>query len=309
MPEQFQLRNSGFSSSLTCSLSSLLATSSLCDCILICSDGQLSAHKVVLAAASSFFSSVFSLHQHNFPLIYLRGMKSGQMQAVLDYVYSGVTQVAEEDLASFLAVAEDLKINGLNKCEEPVTEEKTVTDPQKVTLMSKEFQEKIQSTAMEENEEISVKTHLSANIAILETSSTDEYEQVESSEISFIPGPGTQERIIHDVTEKSRTIRKRKTKTGNAEDQNIYNPPKLNSKRSTPMKSDNVILLAQTSKTNPIVCPVCSIGVPSSFYLQAHMTMKCETQCKDCKLFFTNCQSLAFHKKGRCRLTEQQALY
>ena len=37
------------------------------------------------------------------------------MQAVLSYVYSGGAQVAEEDLTSFLAVAEDLKIEGLIK--------------------------------------------------------------------------------------------------------------------------------------------------------------------------------------------------
>eukprot|EP00092_Neocalanus_flemingeri_P049651 GFUD01057143.1.p1 GENE.GFUD01057143.1~~GFUD01057143.1.p1 ORF type:complete len:138 (-),score=50.44 GFUD01057143.1:145-525(-) len=117
MPDLFHLENSSFSSSLTSSLSSLLATSSLCDCSLICSDGQLSAHKVILAATSSFFSSVFSLHHHNHPLIYLRGIKTDQMQAVLGYIYSGGTQVAEEDLASFLAVAEDLKIDGLTRKE------------------------------------------------------------------------------------------------------------------------------------------------------------------------------------------------
>ena len=37
------------------------------------------------------------------------------MQAVLAYIYSGGTQVAEEDLSSFLAVAEDLQVEGLIK--------------------------------------------------------------------------------------------------------------------------------------------------------------------------------------------------
>ena len=113
MPEQFCLKNSSFSSSLCSSLSSLLATSSLCDCSLICSDGQLSAHKVILAATSSFFSSVFSLNHHNHPLIYLRGVKTDQVQAVLDFLYSGVANVAEDDVEDFLALANDLKIEGL----------------------------------------------------------------------------------------------------------------------------------------------------------------------------------------------------
>ena len=115
MSEQFHLENSNFSSSLTSSLCSLVTSSSLCDCTLICSDGELSAHKVILAATSSFFSSVFSLHHHNHPLIYLRGVKTDQMQAVLTYIYSGGTQVAQEDLSSFLAVAEDLQVEGLTR--------------------------------------------------------------------------------------------------------------------------------------------------------------------------------------------------
>jgi hypothetical protein len=76
----------------------------------------LSAHKVNLAATSSFFSSVFSLHHHNHPLIYLKGIKTDQMQAVLTYIYSGGTKVAQEDLSRFLGVAEDLKIKRLT-CE------------------------------------------------------------------------------------------------------------------------------------------------------------------------------------------------
>merc|ERR1711892_1465938 len=115
MTENFQVENSHFSCDLSLSLSSLLASSSLCDVTLICEDGHLAAHKVILAATSTFFSSVFHLNYHNHPLIYLRGIKTVQMKAVLDYIYSGATQVIEEDLANFLAVAEDLKIDGLMK--------------------------------------------------------------------------------------------------------------------------------------------------------------------------------------------------
>ena len=115
--------NSNYSSSLTSSLSSLLATSSLCDCSLICSDGQLSAHKVILAATSSFFSSVFSLNHHNHPLIYLRGVKTDQMQAVLQFVYEGVCTVQEQSVDSWLEVAADLGIKGLEKCDQEESEE------------------------------------------------------------------------------------------------------------------------------------------------------------------------------------------
>ena len=107
------LESTSFSCDLSLSLASLLASSSLCDVTLVCMDGHLLAHKVILAATSSFFNSVFSLNQHNHPLIYLRGVKTDQMKAVLDFLYSGVVNVTEDGVEDFLEVANDLKIEGL----------------------------------------------------------------------------------------------------------------------------------------------------------------------------------------------------
>ena len=113
MTDLYNLTNSGFLNALSNSISSLLSSSSLCDVTLVCDDGQVSAHKLVLAATSSFFSSVFNLNSHPHPLMFLRGVKLSQMKALLAYAYSGGTEVAHKDLAGFLAVAEDLKIEGL----------------------------------------------------------------------------------------------------------------------------------------------------------------------------------------------------
>ena len=49
------------------------------------------------------------------------------MQAVLTYIYSGGTQVVEEDLSSFLAAAEDLQVKGLTRKFEIPTADK-ITD-------------------------------------------------------------------------------------------------------------------------------------------------------------------------------------
>jgi hypothetical protein len=106
-----------------------VTSSTLCDCTLICSDGQLSAHKVILAASSSFFSSLFSLHHQQHYLIYLRGIRTDQMQAVLSYVYQGAAQLNQEDLHSFLAEAEDLKIQGLTRQKQKKAIVKGFKDP------------------------------------------------------------------------------------------------------------------------------------------------------------------------------------
>ena len=113
--EYISIGNTNHISSLSCSLSTLFNSSSLCDSTLLCEDGQVEAHKVILAATSSFFSSVFQLNHHNHPLIYLRGVTLHHLQPLLQFVYGGRTQVAEEDLESFLALGRDLKIKGLDE--------------------------------------------------------------------------------------------------------------------------------------------------------------------------------------------------
>ena len=73
MAEQYSLESVNFAANLSSSLATLLSGSQLCDVTLVCDDGQLSAHKVILAASSTFFSSVFLMNPHNHPLMYLRG--------------------------------------------------------------------------------------------------------------------------------------------------------------------------------------------------------------------------------------------
>ena len=50
---------------------------------------------------------------HHHPLLYLRGVASQDMAALLDFMYHGETSVSEADLERFLAVAEDLEVRGL----------------------------------------------------------------------------------------------------------------------------------------------------------------------------------------------------
>ena len=79
------------------------------------------------------------------------------MQAVLSYIYSGVAQVAEEDLPSFLAVAEDLKIEGMIKNFETVhpldLDDKTKVQDTKENIAEyeKETEDESQSLDYSEN--------------------------------------------------------------------------------------------------------------------------------------------------------------
>ena len=84
------------------------------DVTLVCEDGtQVEAHKVVLATSSPVFQNLLRRNKHNHPLIYMRGMKSHDLQAIVDFLYCGEANVFQENLDSFLAIAEELQLKGL----------------------------------------------------------------------------------------------------------------------------------------------------------------------------------------------------
>ena len=84
------------------------------DVTLVCEDGtQVEAHKVVLAASSPVFQNLLRMKKHSHPLIYMRGMKSHDLLAIVDFLYCGEANVFQEYLDSFLAVAEELQLKGL----------------------------------------------------------------------------------------------------------------------------------------------------------------------------------------------------
>jgi len=83
------------------------------DLTLVCTDNQVEVHKVVLASSSNFFKRILENIKHSHPLIYLSGIKFKELDAVLSFIYLGQVNLAQEDLDSFLAVAEELKVKGL----------------------------------------------------------------------------------------------------------------------------------------------------------------------------------------------------
>jgi len=84
------------------------------DVTLACEDGQqVEAHKVILASSSPFFLNLLRRNKHPHPLIYMRGLKSEDIVALIDFLYYGEANVYQEHLDSFLIVAEELQLKGL----------------------------------------------------------------------------------------------------------------------------------------------------------------------------------------------------
>merc|ERR1712129_492486 len=106
------------------------------DFTLACEDGQqMEAHKAILASSSPFFLNLLRRIKHPHPLIYMRGLKSEDLVAMVDFLYFGEATVYQENLDSFLAVAEELQLKGLMGSAAEVEDEGTMKPTiQKKTL-------------------------------------------------------------------------------------------------------------------------------------------------------------------------------
>ena len=120
--ETLCLKWDDFKDGITSSFADLRKGRDLTDVTLACEDGQqLEAHKVILAASSPFFLDLLKKNRHPHPLIYMRGFKSEMLSAILDFLYFGEANVLEENLDSFLGLADELTLTGLtgtDRCKE-----------------------------------------------------------------------------------------------------------------------------------------------------------------------------------------------
>ena len=113
--EKFCLRWNDFESNISSAFSELREDKDFFDVTLVCDEDQIQAHKVILSACSPFFRSVLKRNRHEHPLLYMKGTKYVDIVSVLNFMYHGEVNVAQEELNSFLAVAEDLKVKGLTQ--------------------------------------------------------------------------------------------------------------------------------------------------------------------------------------------------
>jgi len=113
--EKFCLRWNDFETNISSAFRELRDDKDFFDVTLACEDEQIQAHKVILSACSPFFRNVLRRNPHQHPLLYLKGVKYTDLQSVLNFMYHGEVNVAQEELNSFLAVAEDLRVKGLTQ--------------------------------------------------------------------------------------------------------------------------------------------------------------------------------------------------
>ena len=156
-PDKLCLNWKNFQQNISSAFRELRSDNDFSDVTLACEDGfQVSAHKVILASSSPFFMNILKMNKNPHPLIYMRGMKSEDLVAIVDFLYHGEAEIEQENLDAFLAVAEELKISGLTTQgsatnEKDLSSKKAKEESKKVQQMHKA------SHPVEELEQVTVK--------------------------------------------------------------------------------------------------------------------------------------------------------
>ena len=114
MTEKLCLQWNDFKENVNSAFGRLKNDREFTDVTLACEDGkQMEAHMVILACSSPFFEKILQKNKHPHPLIYLKGFHSRDFLPILDFLYFGEANVFQEDLDSFLAIAEEIQLKGL----------------------------------------------------------------------------------------------------------------------------------------------------------------------------------------------------
>ncbi|XP_076659012.1 uncharacterized protein LOC143362596 [Halictus rubicundus] len=111
--EQFSLVWNSFPRNLSSGLYTLLTDEQLVD-VTLAAEGQiLRAHKLILSVCSTYFRELFKGNSCKHPIVILKDVNYRDLSAMLHFMYQGEVNIKQEDIASFLKVAETLQIKGL----------------------------------------------------------------------------------------------------------------------------------------------------------------------------------------------------
>ena len=122
--DKFSLRWNDFQDHINNAFTALRKDSDFTDVTLVSEDGnKVYAHQVILAASSPFFQNLLRNNKHAHPLICMTEVKFEDLLAIIDLLYYGETNINQDNIDTFLNIAEELKLEGLNGAEKSSGEE------------------------------------------------------------------------------------------------------------------------------------------------------------------------------------------
>ena len=149
--EKLCLKRNDFPDNIKSAFGELRHDKDFTDVTLVCDDGeQFEAHKIILTSSSPFFGELLKKNKHPHPLICMRRVKSCDLKAILDFLYFGEANVFQDDLHSFLAIAEDLRLLGLTGFTEPEGFVSVASPDAKVKIKTKDSDPKVKILTKQE---------------------------------------------------------------------------------------------------------------------------------------------------------------
>ena len=95
---------------------SLVGKKEFSDVTLVSDDGtRIPSHQVILASGCAFFEKLLVEETSKNPLIFMRGVDASLLDPLLNFLYTGRAEVSEDLITKFVALAEDLGVEGLAK--------------------------------------------------------------------------------------------------------------------------------------------------------------------------------------------------
>jgi len=102
---------------------------------------QIKAHRVILAAASTYFKELLlseSQNEDRFPIVFLKDVKYVDIECLVKYIYTGKTEVTAANMASCTQLAETLGITGFAETLKITTSNTSPSKKRKSTDLNKE---------------------------------------------------------------------------------------------------------------------------------------------------------------------------
>ena len=118
--EKYKLKWSKYESNILSAFHSLLESETLSDVTLFCEGQTFKAHRLVLAACSTHFESLFShtpvtAPSNNQFFVILDGTRADDLQILLHFMYRGEAYLHQDRINSVLRTAEVLQVKGLSE--------------------------------------------------------------------------------------------------------------------------------------------------------------------------------------------------
>ena len=111
--EKLCLRRNDFQENTLSSYKELSTEKEFTDVTLACGDGQqVMVHRVVLIISSPLFQNLLT-NRNPHPMIIMRGVNMDDLVAMMDFLCCGEANVLQENLDTFLALANELQLKGL----------------------------------------------------------------------------------------------------------------------------------------------------------------------------------------------------